>query len=123
MPETLGRAVATNSATSWDRTSESRSNQQTTAAAETLLAFRHRIIMASVALDAVLAHHRAPELHLLGQEPSFLLGAGQQHGDLHVLRNLPIDGGLAQGLRQRGAEALDDRLGRAGGGEYAPPRI
>src|SRR5438093_9337527 len=50
-------------------------------------------------------------------------GPASSIGDLQVLGNLPVDGGVAQGLGQRGAETLDDRLGRAGGGEYTPPRI
>src|SRR5712691_12389004 len=131
MPETLGRAVATNSAKSWDRESESKASQQMTAAAtvETLLAFRHRIIAVSVRLDAVLAHHRAPELHLLGQEPSFLLGAGDGvvHADQssrssqlrRVERLQRIDGVQRLRLHVPGEEPQHDLVGREVGKDEA----
>src|SRR5204862_536390 len=59
----------------------------------------------SVALDAMLAHHRAPQPHLLRQKRRLLLRAAEPHGDLQVVRQLLSNGGLTQRFRQRGAEA------------------
>ena len=60
----------------------------------------------SVRLDVVLAHHRTPHLHLLGDELAQFLAAGERKRNLLRLGELPGDARLAQAGRELVGEAV-----------------
>src|SRR5215216_2337374 len=76
-----------------------------------------------VSFDSVLAHHCAPDAHLIGEERAQFLRAAELEINLQRVRELAGDRLLAQCGGELAAEALHQRLGSAVRGEDAPPRV
>src|SRR5262245_10992686 len=76
-----------------------------------------------LALDAVFAHHGAPDTGLLEFELAQTVGWGEQQAHLLAFSELPGGFVLAQAFDQRRSEAVDDFFRGLGGGVGAPPRI